>query len=74
MKVRCKFRVEHTKKNDDGSTDVHMRAVATGSEENAEYWRWTPAGTLVLSTVNQKAADALEPGVEYYVDIVRSDP
>lgn len=38
------------------------------SAENAEFWKWTPCGSVELGTINKSAADAFELGKEYYLD------
>lgn len=47
--------------------------VTSGSKENEEFFKWTPSGRLEIGTVNQKAADELRTGFDYYLDITRAD-
>ena len=42
--------------------------VYTGSPENAEFFKYTPAGTVVFNVLNKAAADKFEVGNEYYLD------
>lgn len=68
MSVRCKFKVENVEPNGD-EFNITMRAVTSGSPENEEFFRWTPAGQLTFYTVNKAAAAQLELGKDYYLDI-----
>lgn len=73
-KVRCKFFVAG-KVLSSASTeteklyDIQMSAVIDGSDENKEFFKWTPSGTLNFSTVNEGAAESIEQGKQYYIDI-----
>jgi hypothetical protein len=67
MTVRAKFRVESVTRTTSGST-INMQPVISGSPENESFYRYTPGGSLLLSTVNEEAAKQFEPGREYYLD------
>jgi hypothetical protein len=43
--------------------------VVDGSAENKEFFKWTPSGSLTLSSINTAIADQLAVGAEYYIDI-----
>lgn len=45
--------------------------VTGGSDENKEFWKWTPSGCLELNCVNP-AVD-FEPGKAYYIDIILAE-
>jgi len=47
---------------------VKLQPVTSGSEENREFWKYTPSGSIELSISNPEAAKIFEPGREYYVD------
>ena len=49
-----------------------MQAVINGSEENKDFWKWTPSGALSLQTINGEAAKRLVVGEEYFLDITQS--
>jgi|SRR3954462_14794998 hypothetical protein len=74
MKVRLKFFV-NTKQEQVYSPgqekmgSVSLAPVSGGSEENKEFWKYTPAGGLNFSSINQSALDALPLGAECYIDI-----
>ena len=48
---------------------VTLGAVYSGSEENKQFFKWTPSGNLVFGTINEDALAMFEPGKEYYLDI-----
>jgi hypothetical protein len=48
---------------------VNMYPVTSGSKENERFYKYTPAGSLSLSTVNEEALAQFEQGKEYYIDI-----
>ncbi|MCB1020331.1 MAG: hypothetical protein KDC27_10400 [Acidobacteria bacterium] len=68
MKVRAKFKL-HTKAEAEDGFSLTFFPVTSGSKENEEFFRYTPSGTLNLSTVNKDAAAQFTPGAEYYLDI-----
>lgn len=47
---------------------VELNPVIEGSAENKMFYKYTPAGKITLSTINQKGAGELEVGKQYYVD------
>lgn len=64
--VRAKFKcVEKTEQVD--SNSFKFNVVTEGSEENKEFFKWTPSGQLSLGCTN-KAVDFVV-GKEYYLDI-----
>lgn len=70
MNVRCKFRcVSKREYSSMGQKlyDYQFSAVmGEGSDENKQFWKWTPSGTLNVSSVTdgQFVTDQ-----EYYLDI-----
>ena len=71
MSVRAKMKcevVEPTGASDGGGT-VRLSPVINGSAENEQFYKYTPGGNLILSTINQAAFDQFEVGKEYYVDV-----
>lgn len=76
--VRAKFYVTSVEPNgaekeeDQGST-VSLSPVMTGSEENENFYKWTPGGNIVLSTINKAAADQFKVGMEFYVDFTPAE-
>lgn len=47
---------------------VYMSPVYSGSEENKEFFKYTPGGTVVMNCLNPVAFDKFEQGKEYYLD------
>lgn len=69
MKVRAKFYVDSVKRHTGGAITVELRPVTSGSEENKAFWKYTPGGLLTMNlTAGIPAADAFEPGQEFYLD------
>lgn len=77
MAVRAKFLVSEKKEHLSGSSEntftITMNPVTSGSPENDEFYKYTPGGTLILSTVNALAAAEFEVGVQYYLDFTKVD-
>lgn len=61
--VRAKFFVTKV----DGGT-VWLSPVTGGSEENKSFYKWTPSGQIILSTINDEAVKQFVVGQEMYVD------
>lgn len=74
MSVRAKFKVTANNpiQGQEGAEqhDVLMDAVydPEPGSDNHDFWKWTPAGQIRLSTVNPIAWQQLEVDKEYYVD------
>jgi len=69
MSVRCKFKLESIKRTASNGASIEMTPVASGSEENKQFFKWTPSGRIEFATVNEAAIEKLEIGKEYYIDI-----
>ncbi len=72
QKAQAKFRCVAIKAADgqnviEGAT-VTFFPVSGGSPENEQFYRWTPGGTIELSTVNGNVAQFFVVGTDYYVD------
>lgn len=74
MSVRCKFKCVSIERTENGCSNLTFRAVTSGSEENKQFFKWTPSGELKVATVNNEAAAQFEPGKDYYLDISPADP
>lgn len=70
--VRTKFQVGSVSKTMYGHHTVVLQAVTNGSEENNEFWKWTPSGKIELNCINDDAVKQFEPGKEYYVDFTQA--
>lgn len=70
-KIRAKFNVaEITKYGNGGGAKVTLLPVTGGSEENKEFWKYTPNGKIELSIDNPDAEFELG---EYFVDFTKAD-
>lgn len=82
MGVRAKFYVSEHKQTKnfynaaEGEilTTIKLNVVTGNSDENREFFRWSPAGTIDLSTVNPKVAAEMPIGREFYVDFTAVPP
>ena len=70
MSVRAKMKCEGVElRGDEEGVTVSLRPVSCGSEENEKFYKYTPGGQLLLSTINAAAMEQFEVGKEYFVDI-----
>jgi len=67
--VRCKFKCISKKEYIDGGARITMEPVYSGSEENKQFFKYTPSGSFTFGTINENAAAQIEQGKEYYIDI-----
>jgi len=72
MKVQCKFQCNCvTKRAEWNNSDAFVyeaefSAVTTGSEENKEFFKYTPNGSLKVGVYKD---DLFQPGKFYYINI-----
>jgi len=66
--VRAKFKCTQITESEGGIKTVKLAAVTSGSDENKEFFKWTPSASIDLSTLNAAASAAFVPGKEYFVD------
>jgi hypothetical protein len=66
--IRAKFTVDQKTMNANGTQSVRLVPVTCGSEENKQFYKWTPGGAIDLAILNPAAADAFEVGKPYYID------
>jgi hypothetical protein len=65
--IRAKFSC--TEIIDGGETSqVRFRPVISGSEENRDFFKWTPGGEINLAVVSPSVAHQFKTGHDYYVD------
>ena len=67
MPVRAKFKVDRTSQTVNG-TEIELSPVASGSQENEQFFKWTPYGSVKMGIVSAGAAEQFKPGAEFYVD------
>jgi hypothetical protein len=78
MNVRAKFRcnfVAPTHTNDPNATCVRvdMMPVYADGKGNDSWSKATPGGQLTMWITNPAAADAFEPGKEYFLDFTPAE-
>jgi hypothetical protein len=67
MSVRAKFRVVSNEQSGE-TVSIRLSPVQSGSEENKEFFKYTPGGEIHLSVVNPAASEQFKIGEEMYVD------
>lgn len=72
MTVRAKFKVTDFVRSTSGYS-VTLYPVVTGSAENEQLYRYTPAGHILLTTINEEAARQFEVGKQFYVDFASAE-
>ena len=71
--TRCKFHCQSVRKfatreglEEKFVYEAEFSAVYDGSEENKEFFKWTPSGSLKIGVYKE---DVFQPGKDYYVDL-----
>lgn len=73
MKVRAKFIVQSIARTTYGH-QIKLTPVTTGSEENKSFFKYTPGGSIDLTTINDAAMEAFgNPGDAFYVDFTKAE-
>lgn len=69
--IRAKFNVTSiTEYGNQGGKQVTLSPVINGSEENKEFWKYTPSGEIKIHIENENAI--FEFG-EYYIDFTKAE-
>jgi hypothetical protein len=72
--VRAKFVCTLKSIDSDGVTGrIQLYPVMDGSEENKDFFKYTPGGHIDLQVMNPLAVEQFEAGKEYYVDFTPAD-
>ena len=66
--TRAKFKCVEEGRNEN-SKFFKLNPVTTGSEENKQFFQYTPGGHIELNVVNENVS--FEVGKEYYVDFTK---
>lgn len=66
--VRAKFKVSSITEYEGGSSGIKLTPVCNGSDENKQFWKYTPSGMIELNSTNTEAVKQFEVGKEYYID------
>ncbi|GAB1358558.1 hypothetical protein MASR1M31_03360 [Porphyromonadaceae bacterium] len=73
MSVKAKFNVaELTKYGNGGGGKVVLMPVVGNTDENQEFWKYTPAGQLEMVIDNPEAFNEFEEMGEFYLTIERA--
>lgn len=65
--VRTKFQVSRVSSVVNGA-EVELAVVSGNSEDNKEFFKYTPSGSIKLGLVKPEHAERFKPGAEFYVD------
>lgn len=77
--VRAKFKCTKITQSEGGDKEnpvlysaefAPVFGTAGESEENKQFWKWTPSGKLELNTIKQMP---FEVGKQYYLDITEAE-
>lgn len=63
--MRCKMVLSF---KDEQHHQLYFNVVYSGSEENKQFFKFTPGGMINLNVVNDAVFDSLVQGQEYFVD------
>lgn len=72
MSVRAKFKVRSVTISNFGQS-IELEPVTHGSPENERFYKETPGGKIVLSTINKNAGLQFKPDDEFYVDFTKAE-
>ncbi len=67
-KVVCSLKQPAKFGDDQEGFYLTFSPVYVGSEENKEFFKYTPGGTVAFNVLNLAAAEKFEVGKEYYLD------
>jgi len=67
MSVKAKFWVQNIQDYDEGAKSVSLSACIDGSEENKEWSKYTPSGSIQMHISNPSAAEQFKIGDEFYL-------
>lgn len=72
MKIRAKFRVKQVNCFEHGN-EVSLEPVTSGSDENENFFHYTPYGEIKMGILDPQTALTFKPGAEMYVDFSPAD-
>jgi len=76
MSVRAKFKCYSKEMKEQGAAPaaaLTFYASYGEGEDNKDWSKWTPSGTLQMTISNPAAFDWFEPGKEYYLDFTEAE-
>jgi hypothetical protein len=68
--MRCKMVLSF---KDQANHQLFFNVVYDGSEENKQFFKYTPGGMLNLNVVNDVVFEAMQQGKEYYIDFLPAE-
>ena len=71
--LRAKFRCDKVEKHSGEMIGATLSAVTDGSEENNDFNKHTPSGTVEMWVDNPKAEGFFKEGEEYYLDFSKAE-
>lgn len=71
MVIKAKFRCDSVMKFVNGET-VELHPVVSGSDENKEWSKYTPTGTVSMTITTEGAVNSFVPGKEYYLEFTEA--
>ncbi|OYE02138.1 hypothetical protein [Nostoc sp. 'Peltigera membranacea cyanobiont' 232] len=66
--MRAKLKVKSVTNYDNCNQTAKLEAVTNTSEENKDFWKFTPHAELTINVCNTEAQDFFVAGQEYYLD------
>ena len=74
--VRAKFwvtEINHRHSNDSTAINVEVKLEPVYDDDNKDWSRWTPSGSMALVITNPDAIAQFEIGKPYYVDFTPAE-
>lgn len=71
--TRAKFECTHKLNRGEDGYDVTLQAVTSGSEENDQFFNYTPYGQIQMTVITAEAAKQFYERGTYYVDFTLAD-
>ncbi|MFZ6819838.1 hypothetical protein [Undibacterium sp. Ji22W] len=68
MGVRAKFKVTSITEVSGGAKEIKLYPVTSGSDENKEFFKYTPSGEIRLSVLNEAASKQFAVDQEFFID------
>lgn len=68
MGVRAKFKVTAITEVSGGAKEIKLYPVTSGSDENKEFFKYTPSGEIRLGVLNESASNQFAIDEEFLID------
>lgn len=73
MLTRCKVTCNYIHQSDVNGSHLIFTPVVDGSEENKQFFKYTPGGQIQFYVTNEAVASRFEMGKQYYVDFSQAE-